>query len=99
MVLLDLDLPKVGGMEVLRRLRDDQRTRVTPVVVLTSSKESRDVVNGYGLGVNSYIRKPVDFEQFVKAVEQIGLYWLVLNELPPPGNNASFDQPTKQNGP
>ena len=83
MVLLDLDLPKIGGMEVLRRLRADQRTRFTPVVVLTSSKETQDVVNGYGLGVNSYIRKPVNFEQFANAVEQIGLYWLVLNEPPP----------------
>ena len=84
MVLLDLKLPKIDGIEVLRRIRDDERTRVTPVVILTASNESQHVVDGYGLGVNSYVRKPVDFEQFANAVHTIGLYWLVLNE-PPPG--------------
>src|SRR5512137_95478 len=81
-VLLDLKLPKVDGLEVLRRLRADQRTRLLPVVVLTSSKEDRDLTRSYELGANSYIRKPVDFKQFVKAVQDLGLYWLVLNEPP-----------------
>lgn len=82
-VLLDLKLPKMDGLEVLRRLRGDQRTRVLPVVVLTSSREDRDLTRSYELGANSYIRKPVDFKQFVKAVQELGLYWLVLNEPPP----------------
>ena len=83
LVLLDLKLPKIDGLEVLRRLRADERTRLLPVVVLTSSKEQQDLVESYSLGANSYVRKPVDFNQFVEAVRQLGLYWLVLNESPP----------------
>jgi two-component system response regulator len=83
LVLLDLKLPKVDGLGVLRRLRADDRTRLLPVVILTSSNEDKDRIDGYGLGANSYVRKPVDFDQFVAAVAQLGLYWLVLNEAPP----------------
>lgn len=81
-VLLDLKLPRIDGLEVLRRIRADARTRVLPVVVLTSSNEERDMVDSYELGANSYVRKPVEFERFVEAAKTLGLYWLVLNELP-----------------
>ena len=83
LILLDLQLPKVDGLTVLKRLRDDARTKLTPVVVLTSSKAEQDIIAGYNLHANSYIRKPVDFDQFTEAVRQIGLYWLLLNEPPP----------------
>jgi two-component system, response regulator len=83
MVLLDLKLPKIDGLEVLRRLRADERTQMLPVIILTSSKEEQDLINGYKYGCNSYIRKPVDFSQFSESVRQLGLYWLVLNETPP----------------
>jgi two-component system, response regulator len=81
--LLDLKLPKVDGLEVLKRLRADARTRLLPVVILTSSKEEQDLASGYSLGANSYIRKPVDFTQFMEAIRQVGLYWLMMNEPPP----------------
>lgn len=83
LILLDINLPKLNGIEVLKRIRSDERTRLLPTVILTSSNEEQDLVNGYSLGANSYIRKPVDFNQFAEAIRQIGLYWLVLNEPPP----------------
>jgi len=82
-VLLDLKLPKIDGLEVLRRVRADARTRLLPIVILTSSSEQIDMVNGYSLGANSYVRKPVDFDQFTEAVKQLKLYWLLLNERAP----------------
>ncbi len=84
LVLLDLKLPKVDGMQVLKRLKGDSRTRTIPVVILTSSKEERDLVQGYGLGANSYIQKPVDFEQFRNRVKSAGFYWLLINQAPVP---------------
>ena len=92
LTLLDLNLPKVPGLEVLRRLRSDPKTRRLLVVVLTSSNEEQDVATSYDLGINSYIRKPVDFNQFAHAVEQLGLYWLVLNQPPPPAERSSSDE-------
>ncbi len=85
LVLLDLKLPKVSGMDVLRAIRANERTKAIPVVVLTSSKEERDLIDGYKLGVNAYAQKPVDFEQFSETVRQIGMFWMLINQPPPPG--------------
>ncbi len=94
LVLLDLKLPRVDGLEVLRHIRGNELTRRLPVVVLTSSKEERDVATSYDLGVNSYIQKPVDFVQFADAIVHLGLYWLVLNEPPPPPSASSSSSST-----
>jgi two-component system response regulator len=83
LILLDIKLPKIDGLEVLRRIRDDERTSLLPVVILTSSKEQQDLVEAYRNRANSYMRKPVDFNQFAESVRQLGLYWLVLNQVPP----------------
>jgi two-component system response regulator len=82
-VLLDLNLPKIGGLEVLRRIRADERTKLLPVVILTSSREDKDLLGGYASGANSYVVKPVDFTQFAEAVRQLGMFWLVINQPPP----------------
>ena len=83
LVLLDLKLPKVDGLEVLRAMRADERTRAIPVVILTSSKEQKDLIKGYNLGVNAFVQKPVDFEQFAEAIRQIGMFWMLINQAPP----------------
>jgi CheY-like chemotaxis protein len=83
LILLDLQLPRINGLEVLQRLRADERTKLIPVVILTTSNEQQDLINSYSLGCNSYIRKPVDYNQFMTAVQQLGMYWLLINEPPP----------------
>ncbi len=88
-ILLDLNLPRVGGLDVLRRIRAEDRTKLLSVVVLTSSKEEEDIIRSYSLGANSFVRKPVEFEEFIQAVKTLGLYWLLLNESPPPGRTQA----------
>jgi two-component system, response regulator len=85
LILLDLKLPRIDGLQVLKRIREDERTRRLPVVVFTSSNEEEDLINSYNLGANSYVRKPVDFNQFLEAMRQLGMYWLVLNQVAPEG--------------
>jgi two-component system, response regulator len=89
LVLLDLKLPRVGGIEVLRAIRADERTKAIPVVIFTSSKEERDLIDSYKLGVNAYAQKPIDFAQFAETVRQIGMFWMLINEAPPPGAFAA----------
>ena len=89
LVLLDLKLPRLGGMEVLRAIRADERTKAIPVVIFTSSKEERDLIDSYKLGVNAYAQKPINFEQFAETVRQIGMFWMLVNEAPPPGAFAA----------
>ncbi|HMM73727.1 MAG TPA: response regulator [Rhodocyclaceae bacterium] len=91
-MLLDLKLPRLDGLDVLRRIRADERTATLPVVILTSSREDHDLLSSYRSGANSYVRKPVDFDAFVQAARQLGLYWLLLNESPPSGSSSSGDQ-------
>jgi two-component system response regulator len=91
-VLMDLNLPKIGGLEVVRRMRAEKRTRLLPVVILTSSDEERDRTEGYEVGANSYVRKPVEFNEFASAVKQLGMYWLILNEPLPPERRAPRDE-------
>jgi CheY-like chemotaxis protein len=86
-ILLDLNLPRMEGLEVLKRIRLDERTRLLPVVILTSSREEQDLVRGYSLGANSYVQKPVDFNKFMEAARQLSLYWMILNEAPPTGRS------------
>jgi len=90
-VMLDLKLPKIDGLEVLRRIRENERTRLLPVVVLTTSREEQDIMRSYSLGANSYVRKPVSFDDFSRAVGQLGLYWLLINEVPPTPGAAHTD--------
>lgn len=84
-MLLDLNLPRIGGLDVIKRVRADERTKLLPIVVLTSSKQDEDIVRSYALGANSFVRKPVEFDEFAQAVKTLGLFWLILNEGPPPG--------------
>jgi two-component system, response regulator len=90
LVLLDLKLPRLGGMEVLRAIRADERTKAIPVVIFTSSNEERDLIDSYKLGVNAYAQKPIDFVQFAETVRQIGMFWMLVNEAPPPGAFAEI---------
>ncbi len=94
-VLLDLNLPKVNGLEVLREMRGDPRTKAIPVVILTSSKEQKDLITGYNLGVNAFVQKPVDFEQFNEAIRQIGMFWMLINQAPPRGSFGEAKPPGK----
>jgi len=95
LVLLDLKLPKVDGLEVLKRVKADERTKTIPIVILTSSREERDLIKGYGLGANSYIQKPVDFEQFRETIKTVGLYWLVINQIPVTNGLSHAASPNK----